>query len=71
MKTEIVSIDKEHVNLITTVKTPLSGDLDLRGTGITCLPENLSVGGDLDLEGTGITCLPDNLSVGGSLLSDF
>lgn len=31
------------------------GDLDLRGTGITSLPEGLTVGGDLDLEGcTGI-----------------
>ena len=30
------------------------GYLDLRGTGITTLPENLSVGGSLDLRGTGI-----------------
>ncbi len=42
-------------------------DLNLRGTGITSLPDNLSVGGYLDLKGTGITSLPDNLSVGGSL----
>ncbi|PWD59562.1 hypothetical protein DF209_10110, partial [Pectobacterium polaris] len=38
------------------------GSLDLRGTGITSLPENLSVGGSLDLQGTGITSLPENLT---------
>ena len=31
------------------------GYLDLRGTGITALPDNLTVGGSLDLRGTGIT----------------
>lgn len=31
------------------------GYLDLRGTGITSLPDNLTVGGCLDLSGTGIT----------------
>ena len=31
------------------------GSLDLRGTQITSLPDNLTVGGYLDLEGTGIT----------------
>ena len=47
------------------------GWLDLRGIGITALPDNLTVGGWLDLRGTGITALPDNLTVGGSLyLSD-
>ena len=43
------------------------GNLDLRGTGITALPDNLTVGGWLDLSGTGITTLPDNLTVGGWL----
>ena len=43
------------------------GSLDLRGTGITSLPDNLTVGGSLDLRGTGITSLPDNLTVGGYL----
>ncbi|MFP1844410.1 hypothetical protein ACLEDU_02385, partial [Lonsdalea quercina] len=43
----------------------VGGYLDLNGTGITSLPDNLSVGGGLDLSGTGITSLPDNLSVGG------
>ena len=45
----------------------ISGSLDLRGTGITALPDGLSVGGWLDLRDTGITALPDGLSVGGSL----
>ena len=43
------------------------GDLDLRGTQITALPDNLTVGGWLDLSGTQITALPDNLTVSGSL----
>ena len=43
------------------------GSLDLRGTGITSLPEGLAVGGSLDLRGTGITSLPEGLAVGGSL----
>lgn len=30
------------------------GNLDLSGTGITSLPDNLTVGGWLDLSGTGI-----------------
>ena len=43
------------------------GSLDLRGTGITALPEGLTVGGSLYLRGTGITALPEGLTVGGSL----
>ncbi len=43
------------------------GSLDLRGTGITSLPDGLTVGGSLYLEGTGITSLPDGLTVGGYL----
>ena len=31
------------------------GWLDLSGTGVTSLPENLTVGGSLDLSGTGVT----------------
>ena len=41
--------------------------LYLSGTGITQLPDNLTIGGSLDLSGTGITQLPDNLTVGDSL----
>ena len=40
------------------------GSLDLRGTGITSLPEGLTVGGSLYLRGTGITSLPEGLTVG-------
>ena len=43
------------------------GSLDLRGTGITTLPDGLTVGGYLDLRGTGITTLPDGLTVGAYL----
>ena len=43
------------------------GWLDLRGTQITALPDNLTVGGSLYLSGMQITALPDNLTVGGSL----
>ena len=59
----------------------MTGDLDLEGcTGLTALPENLSVTGNLDpctgrpcprRDCTGLTALPENLSVGGDLrLSD-
>ena len=44
-----------------------NGGLDLSYTGITELPDNLTVGGDLYLSGTGVTELPDNLTVGGGL----
>ena len=43
------------------------GGLYLRGTQITALPDNLTVGGSIDLSGTQITALPDNLTVGGLL----
>ena len=43
------------------------GSLDLRGTAIRQLPDNLTVGGSLNLSGTAIQQLPDNLAVGGDL----
>ena len=43
------------------------GSLYLRGTQITALPENLTVGGSLNLGDTPITALPENLTVGGNL----
>ena len=43
------------------------GELYLRGTPITTLPEGLTVGGSLDLRGTPITTLPEGLTVGGWL----
>ena len=45
-----------------------SGSLDLEYcTGITSLPDGLTVEGSLNLAGTGITSLPEGLIVGGSL----
>lgn len=44
------------------------GNLNLRGTPITSLPENLTVGGSLYLIGTQITKLPDTLKVSDSVL---
>ena len=41
----------------------MGGDLDLRGTSITSLPEGLTVGGALDLRGTSITSIPESLTV--------
>ena len=43
------------------------GNLNLRETAITSLPDTLVVGGNLNLRETAITSLPDNLVVGGSL----
>ena len=43
------------------------GNLDLRYSNVTSLPDNLKVPGYLDLKGTPITSLPDNLTVGGGL----
>ena len=43
------------------------GNLYLRGTQITALPEGLTVGGNLYLSGTQITALPEGLTVDGNL----
>jgi hypothetical protein len=45
----------------------VKGDLDLRSSSITSLPDGLRVGGDLNLSNTPIASLPDGLRVGGSL----
>ena len=57
MKQEIKRFKKETgINLvIKDGKLFYDSDLDLRGTGITALPDNLTVGGYLDLRDTGIT----------------
>ena len=47
------------------------GWLNLYGTAITSLPDNLVVGGSLNLSHTAITSLPDNLVVGGNLNLSF
>ena len=69
MRQEIEKFRKETgVNLVIKDGKPFYGDsLYLRGTGITALPDNLTVGDSLYLRGTGITALPDNLTVGGYL----
>ena len=67
MQTEIVRDFKNKTGYTLEVKNGklhYGGYLYLRGTGITSLPDNLTVGGSLDLRGTGITSLPDNLTVG-------
>ena len=51
------------------IKDGSKGNLDLRNTPITSLPNNLKVEGGLFLGGTKIAFLPDNLKVGGSLFS--
>jgi len=43
------------------------GNLDLRNTPITSLPNGLQVGGNLNLYNTLITSLPNDLQVGGDL----
>ena len=43
------------------------GYLNLHGTGVTSLPDGLTVGGGLYLRSTGITSLPESLTVGGGL----
>ena len=45
----------------------VGGDLSLRGTPITSLPEGLTVGRSLDLRDTKITSLPKGLTVGRGL----
>jgi hypothetical protein len=45
----------------------VEGDLNLIGTPITSLPDNLHVGGSLELRETPITSLPDNLVVKGRI----
>ena len=53
------TIKKEDLNV--------KGNLNLRDTKISSLPDNLTVEGNLDLRDTEITSLPDNLKVGGFL----
>ena len=49
------------------IKDGSKGDLDLSGTPIKKLPDNLKVSGDLNLYKTPIEKLPDNLQIGDSL----
>lgn len=55
----ILSHWPKRSNLLDFIIANFDGEnLDLSGTGITELPEGLSVGGYLDLSGTGITNIP-------------
>jgi hypothetical protein len=47
------------------------GNLDLNGTRIKKLPDNLSVGISLYLRGTQITELPKSFKVKGEIYKDF
>jgi len=49
------------------IKGGSRGDLNLNGTPIQSLPDNLEVGGDLYLRNTPIQSLPNDLKVGGYL----
>jgi len=49
------------------IKGGSEGDLNLMGSPIEKLPDNLKVGGNLSLSNTPIKELPDNLKVGGIL----
>ena len=62
-----LNISSKKYTINSDLSIEVEGSLDLLGTNITSLSDNLSVEGYLDLEGTNITSLPDNLSVGGGL----
>jgi len=49
------------------IKDGSNGSLDLRGSPVEELPDNLKVGGGLFLMDTPIKELPDNLEIGGGL----
>jgi len=58
---------KEITNAYDEATNTVEGDLDLRGTGVTEIPQGLNVNGSLYLQGcTGLTSLPE-LTVGGNL----
>ena len=74
IETKIIT-DDELINLIleqkfsNNVHYRVEGELNIIWyTGLTALPENLSVTGNLDFRGcTGLTALPEHFSVGGDL----
>jgi hypothetical protein len=59
-----------HMRWVTSLPAHLTvtGDLELRESGITALPERLAVGGHVLFHGAKITTLPDDLEVGGNLI---
>ena len=64
---DVAGISSKKYTINDDLTIDVIGHLDLSGTPITSLPDNLSVGGSLYLRDTPITSLPDNLSVRGSL----
>ena len=66
-----ISVNDYTINDDLTIDVIGDLDLDLTGTQITSLPDNLSVGGYLDLRGTEITSLPKDLKVKGNIIKDF
>jgi hypothetical protein len=56
-----------NLNIPPTAKPNINGNINLSGTNITSLPNNITIGGDLDLSKTKLTELPDNLTVTGTL----
>ena len=59
--------EKPTLEELNAIMERTGGSLNLSGTAIRQLPDNLTVGNWLDLEGTVIRQLPDNLTVGGDL----
>ena len=67
MKNNKITMDDFCKSVGKTEEGIKNGSLDLRYTGITSLPDNLTVGGSLDLSGTGIT---DTSKVKGTLSAE-
>jgi Leucine-rich repeat (LRR) protein len=64
---ESVGVNRSRYAIDDVLNIYVEGSLDLRGTNVTKLPDNLRIEGYLDLQRTQITELPENLSVGGFL----
>ena len=59
---------KTYAQLVKAVLSePIRGCLDLRDTGITALPEGLTVGGSLHLSGAGIKIVPRSAKIKGTI----
>jgi hypothetical protein len=56
-----------NINVPETAKPVVNGNVNISGTAITKLPNNLTVTGDLNISNTKLTSLPPGLKVGGTL----
>jgi hypothetical protein len=56
-----------NLNIPPTASPKIKGNINLSGTAITELPNNLTIDGDLNLSNSSITKLPENLKVTGIL----